>query len=180
MSSGDSRDESAGYTGKFKGTSAEVVRVGLTLGEEIENQIIVLRPTPHVSAEFKVEQRFVTSMAIGDEGPHLDLTDWKHYRSPWKETERFAADKFRTLIFDEDPNTTFPAATKEEIYQAVRRASAEYPDENRWLELARECESPTDEPCYVGVSRIEFRIKVREGNGWRVVKRLEFDVPLGC
>ncbi len=66
---------------RFEDMSSETISIDLEPGESIENQIIVLHANPNLSAEFRLEQRFETSMSFSDEGPHLDLLDWKHYRS---------------------------------------------------------------------------------------------------
>lgn len=39
---------------------------------------------------------------------------------------------------------------------------------------------PNDYPCGVGVSKIRFRIKVKEGIKERVIQKIEFLVPMGC
>lgn len=46
------------------------------LGESIEGQI--LKVDNLTLDELKIEQRYETSISIQNEGPHCDLTNWKH------------------------------------------------------------------------------------------------------
>ena len=147
----------------------------LELGESIENQLIVLQPFPNDAREFKVEQQFETSMAIGDEGPHVDLINWKHYTSDWKEIENVGENRFRTFRVSEADTQRFPAATSQEIHRVVLKEGGK-----RWGDLARQCKTPFDPPCYVGLSRISFRISAYEDGNWNEIHRINFSIPLGC
>lgn len=149
--------------------------VDLDLGETIENQVIVLNPHPKDSREFRVEQQFETSMAIGDEGPHFDLTDWKHYTSKWEEIQKLEENKFLTAGISESDSTRFPYVSTETIRKAVASRS-----DSRWLKLAGKCATPNSGPCYVSVSRISFRVSARENDGWKPIHRIDFSMPMGC
>ena len=76
-----------------KATSTDI---DLDLSESIENQLIILDPASDNSKEYRIEQQFETSMALGDEGPHYDLDHWKHYTSPWQEIENEDQNRFVT------------------------------------------------------------------------------------
>ncbi|MBA2734468.1 MAG: hypothetical protein H0U54_16525 [Acidobacteria bacterium] len=158
----------------FKNLSRHPIFVDLDLSESIENQIILLRGTIP-EREFKLEQQFETSLAISDEGPHLDLVDWKHYRSEWREIKKLENNKFLTLKLTEADASRFPHVTMQEIYQEVLKEGG-----NRWANLVRAAKTINDYPIGISVSKISLRIKVREGERWRVLKRLEFTIPMGC
>lgn len=145
----------------------------LELGESIENQIIVLRPWPGDAHELKIEQQFETSMAIGDEGPHIDFTDWKHFTSGWSNLKTLGGNRFLTLKIPHPER--FPQVTRKEIYQVAKELGG-----RRWARLASECKGPNAGPCYVGVNRITFRISAQERGRWRVIHRLNFSIPVGC
>ena len=167
----------------FEDLSAETITVDLALGESIEGQHILLHVMPGFEAhELKIEQRFETSVTVMDEGPHVDLTEWKHYRSKWQEIRKVAKNKFLTSDVGEEGYTKFPKVTSEEIYKAVLKETKGWDAADRkwWLGQARKCKGPNDDPCAVSVSKISFRIKVREGGEWKVVKLMEFLVPMGC
>lgn len=160
---------------KFENTAQETWDVDLDLGDDIENQLIVLRPTPATGREFKVEHQFETSFQVSGEGPHVDLTNWKHYRSRWRELKPMGDDAFLIPVISEADARRFPAVTRREIYRAVLRAS-----DKRWANEARRCRSLTTEPCGVGVSRISLRIKVKDEGRWKVINRFNFMIAMGC
>ena len=160
---------------KIENTAAEKIDFDLDLGDQIENQLIILRPIYAIGREFKIEQQFETSFQVYGEGPHIDLTDWKHYRSPWRELESAGDNMFLTATISETDASRFPSVTKAQIYRAVLKAGDEL-----WAKETRRCQTLTSEPCSVGVSRISFRIKVKEAGLWKVVNRINFMIPMGC
>ena len=149
--------------------------IDLELGESIENQLVYLH-SPDQKLDYKIEQQFETSMAIGDEGPHYDMTHWKHYTSPWTEITRVSHTRFVTSKLSEADNSRFPNVTRDEIVSAFKKDGAD----NRWLDLARSCAGPNGGPCYVSVNRISLRISVKEENKWKPVHTLNFSIPMGC
>jgi hypothetical protein len=160
---------------RFVALDKRKIAAELELGEGIEGYDVVLRPRPGVAAEFKVEQRIETSMTIQNEGPHLDLIDWKHYYSPWVPLDELGANRYRVREVSEQDKTSFPAAGPEEIRAAVRSAGGE-----EWARLVKNVRRPGDAPAAVGVSKISLRVSVRDGSGWRVISLIEFSVPMGC
>jgi hypothetical protein len=146
----------------------------LTLGESIERQLIIIHSP--VEQTFKVEMQYETSMALGDEGPHLDLVHWKHHTSPWQTIQPTAANAFPVPEIPEAELTRFPNVTTNDIVAAVRNSGAE----KRWLDLARTCIGPNNGPCYVSTSRISFRISVKQNDAWKLAHTLNFSIPMGC
>ncbi|HEX8652774.1 MAG TPA: hypothetical protein VF708_18300 [Pyrinomonadaceae bacterium] len=178
---------------RLEDMSRDPVTVDLDLAESIEDQLIILHTYPGESWEFKVEQQFETSLTVMDEGPHIDLLDWKHYTSAWKEIRMIERNKFLTSKIGESEPLKFPQVTKKEILVAVKEAErklyADYyetakiagdPVDEKWSKLARQCKSSQDYPCTVSVSKIRLRIKVKDGDQWKTIKQMEFNVPMGC
>jgi hypothetical protein len=160
---------------RIENLSAEPVDFDLELDHSIENQIIALHAFPNDAREFKVEQRFETSMSVSDEGPHLDLTEWKHFASGWKEIKSLGGNKFLTSKIPESDRSAFPKVGRDEIYEAVLK----YGDK-KWADYARTCKSPNDGPCSVAVSRISFRVKAKENGKWKTIHEMNVFVPMGC
>jgi hypothetical protein len=151
--------------------------IDLDLTETIENQIIQLHRPDSQKPTYKIEQQFETSMALGDEGPHFDLDDWKHYTSPWKEIEPVAYGRFITSKLSETDYFRFPKVTGRHIVDALKKRNAG----KRWLNLARQtCSNANSGACYVSVSRISLRISVKEGSRWTPIHTLNFFIPTGC
>lgn len=153
--------------------STNPVGVDLDLGESIEDQIIFLHTHPGESVEFRVEQQFETSVTIMDEGPHVDLVDWKHYTSAWEELKMIGRNEFLTSKISGSESSKFPHVTGKEISAAIK-------EDEKWSQLARTCKSAQDYPCAVSVNKIRFRIAVRDGDQWKIIKQVEFNVPMGC
>lgn len=160
---------------KVDDLSAKPIDFDLDLSQTIENQIIVLHPHVNDSREFKIEQQFETSMSVSNEGPHLDLTDWKHYTSDWQEIKKLEGNKFLTSKISESDYGRFPKVTSKEIYKAVLKDGGK-----RWADYVRSCKTPTDAPCLVSVSRISFRIKAKENGKWNIIHKINVSIPMGC
>lgn len=155
--------------------SDEVVRVDLELGDSLEDLILRLHPRKGLKADFVVEQSFETSLTVMQEGPHLDLLDWKHYQAPWQPLKKLSATDFRTRRISAADSEKFPTVTPEEIQAVVTREGGA-----QLGKYVSKVKGPNDYPCGVGISKVRFRIKVREGTEEKVIQTLEFLVPMGC
>ena len=154
---------------------AEVVSVDLELGDSLAGAILRLRPKAGVKGEFVVEQSFETSLTVMQEGPHLDLLDWKHYRSPWVPLKKESATEFRIAPISEKEMEKFPEVTPKEIQAIVTKEGGA-----TLGQYVSKVKGPNDYPCGVGVSKISFRIKLKSGGEEKVIKTIEFLVPMGC
>jgi hypothetical protein len=164
----------------MKSRSDGRIQLDLEPGGTVER--LALKRAPSARGPFKVEQQTETSMAIGDEGPHMDLTNWKHHRSDWKELKASGADVFVAI-----PATAkdFPNASGSEIVEAVRAESKAWAAKGndagtRWIDLAKKCKGPNGDPCYVAPSKTTFRISVNEDGRWREIYTIELLLTLGC
>lgn len=152
--------------------------VELDLGEPIAQ---IFGVVPRMNLTFRMEQQIETSLSISDEGPHLDLRDWNHWTSGWKEVEM----KDPLRFVPEEPggeNLPFPRVTTEEIAAAVTDLLKDDPnsDSEGWISLARQCRSENDGPCIVTVSEVRLRISVKNGADWKPVQLIRLIVPMGC
>jgi hypothetical protein len=130
------------------------------------------------AAQFRILERYRTSMTVMGEGPHLDLSNWRHYDSEWITLDQLSQRKFRTLATEKMDASKFPSVTKSELLAAVRKhAYADWPEA---VDLAKTCKSPHDEPCGVGVSSLYFRIEKQVGDRWIKVGVVEVLIPMGC
>ena len=159
----------------FKNLSAHPIYVDLGLGESIDNRVVIrLRgAAPHY--EFKIEQQYETSLTVSNEGPHLDLSDWKHYRSEWREIKKLGDSEYLTLRLSEADSNRFPPVTMREVYREVLKRGGE-----EWAKLVSEAKTIHDGALYVGVSKVSLRVKVKEDGDWTVIKLLEFSIQMGC
>jgi hypothetical protein len=165
----------------IKQESDESIRVNLGLGDPIAN-LIILYPRSIKKFQFRIEQQYETSVTIMNEGPHMDLVNWKHHVSDWEILEEINENSF--LSKDVSSND-FPAVTTDEIVEATKQQVAVWakdgygPDE-RWIELAKKCKNSFEYPCGVSVSQVRLKISVKDGNSWKEIKIINLIVPMGC
>ena len=160
----------------FKLSRRQPTLIDLELGEDIDNQEVTLNFRDN--SEYRMFQRYRTSMSISAEGPHLDLVDWRHFDSPWTSLEMLGPKRFRTLATDEMEESKFPSTTKAEIMKEVRRrVGEEWPE---LLELVKDCHGPNDGACRVSISSIYLRIQKKVRDQWVNVGLVEIRIPMGC
>jgi hypothetical protein len=151
--------------------------IDLNLGEHIDNQEVTLN-FPDNSTDYRVYQRYRTSMSISAEGPHLDLMDWRHFDSPWTRLVSLDAKRFRTLKSDQMDASRFPSTTKSEIIKEVRRRVGK--DWPNLLEYVKDCRGPNDGACLVMISSIYLRIQKQVRGSWIDIGMVEVRIPMGC
>lgn len=160
--------------------SSGVIHLRLALADPIAKSI-TLRPLVP-GTRFRMEQRYETSLTVMDEGPHMDLLDWKHHVSEWEEMQSKGSVTFvsREVMADQ-----FPLVTHAEIVDAVRVESDKWAQQGadqgkRWINLAETCEGPKAGACNVSVSRVMLRVQVVEAGEWKTIQTIEIAVPMGC
>lgn len=159
------------------GLKSSSTDVALDLSETIENQLIILHPIPYQQQqEYKIEQQFENSMALGAEGPHYDLDHWKHYTSPWQVIESTGRNRFIVRSLSEDDYARFPKVSTQDIVDFLKKDGAS----KRWIDLARTCKSADSGACYTTASRIGLRISTKEGSRWKLIHTINFSIPMGC
>ena len=153
-----------------------VVMDGLDIGDDIYGKEITIVGGDQ-SAQYRIFERYRTSMSVSAEGPHLDLIDWRHFDSEWIELDQLAQRKFRTLAYEQMDSSKFPPTTKAELISAVRKRASDWP---AIVELAKTCRNPNDGPCFVSDSSLYFRIEKLVGDRWTTVGLVEVYIPMGC
>lgn len=154
---------------EIKFVKKENALIELGLGDEIWKKQIELFSDD--ITDFKIYQRYETSITISDEGPHLDLTDWKHYESDWKELKLNESNECITADYE---SNKFVDVDISELKEAVREKGGDY-----WYHLVKDIISPSDYPSNIGISKVEFRITGIK-NGKMVTRTVLFIPPLGC
>lgn len=161
--------------------AGDVIRMNLGLGESVAKRITLI-PARGSSAEFRIEQQHQTSLTVMNEGPHMDLRDWRHHLSVWKPIERSGSLVF---VSREPSSEEFPRVTTGQIVAAVEAesrnwATAGYAEGDRWVRLAKQCTGATTYPCGVSVSEVRLRIRVKERGSWKTIQTVELVIPMGC
>lgn len=162
---------------KLKLSDKPVVVDDLDIEEDVDaDEITIVGGDP--LTEFRISERYRTSMTVMGEGPHLDLVDWRHFDSEWIPLEQLAQRKFRTLAAERmDQSEKFPATTQAELVAAVRKRAGDWTEV---VDLAKQCTGPNDEPCAVGISSVYFRVEMLVDDQWTTVGVVEVQIPMGC
>ena len=152
----------------------DTVEIYAEVGELIEGQLISI--SSELFSDFKVEQRYQTSITIMNEGPHCDLIEWKHFYSEWKNLKAIKSGQFKGDKYSEKESEKFPKITMEELREAVREHCSE-----DWVMLLDNATKPTEYPSAVAISRYFLRITgKRKVDGQMVTKIIIIETPMGC
>jgi len=152
----------------------DTIRLYPELAETIDGKSISIASS--TVSEFTIEQRYETSVTIMNEGPHCDLTEWKHYSSNWKRLHQKEDGTFIADTYTDDDYSRFPQVSIDELNQAVREHCGD-----NWLEYIQNIKSPHDHPSTVTISRIFLKINGRQKDTGKIVTRLIIiEMPMGC
>lgn len=159
--------------GKLKEQQKDTARVYLELGETIEGQTLKIQEVK--KGTIRIYQRYENSVTVMNEGPHCDLTEWKHYNSDWKELE-INNGKFLTDSYSEADRDRFIEVDMNELREALRVQCGD-----DWAEYVKDAKSPNDPPCDVGISRIFLKITFSEQGAGEAIERIvSFEIQMGC
>jgi hypothetical protein len=131
--------------------------------------------------QIKVEHQMETSLSISGRGPHLDLLEWKHHYTDWKEMKRIANNRWQSASFTADELKSFPTFDIDEVKEQVRKQLKDFPEDlDHWLKLSETCRPPFDQACGIGTSRAVIKMSTKKGADWIEIKRIEIPIPMGC
>jgi hypothetical protein len=153
--------------------------IDLDLGESIVKKFVIVPRTGHW---LKAEKQYETSLTLMNEGPHVDLTSWKHFTSGWEKIEEPKRNEFVSVEIDLE-KYDFPAVTADEIVEAVSAEVKRWGDEidgSSWIALAKQCKSADAYPCAVSVSQVRIRISALVDGVWEPALLIRMNVPMGC
>lgn len=151
----------------------DTVTISSDIGEDLSRSTLIISDE---LTSVTVEQRYETSVTIMNEGPHCDMTEWKHYTSKWKTLPSKGKNIFECLKYSDKEQEKFPEVTLEEFKEAVKKYCGDL-----GTQQIKNVKSPTDYPGGVGISTMYIRISGTEKTtGKAVLKYLVFDIPMGC
>lgn len=159
--------------GKLKEQQKDTAIIQLELGATIEGQ--KLRVRSEKQGKIRIYQRFENSVTVMNEGPHCDLTEWKHYNSEWKEL-KIENGQFLTDSYTEKDWEKFIEVDMNELREAVNEQCGDV-----WAKHLINVKSPTEYPCGVSTSRIFLKIMFSEHDTKKLTARIiSFQIPMGC
>lgn len=152
----------------------DTVEIYAELGETIEGQLISIASDQLTG--LTVEQRYETSVTIMNEGPHCDLTDWKHFYSDWNKLQANSKGQFTCDKYTEKDYEKFPKISIADLKQKVKEQCGA-----DWFKLVEKVKLPTEYPSGVSISRYYLRVTgQRKDNGQTVTKLIIIETPMGC
>ena len=144
------------------------------IGSTLDSATIIV--TTDYYKDIQVFQSVETSISISNEGPHCDLTEWKHFQSEWRQLKQIKSNTFQAIKYDDSIGRQFPEVSIKDVIEAVRKECGD-----EWAALIKDIKSVYQEPCDVSISRYFLKLKAKEKRtGQRIEKIIEINIPMGC
>jgi len=162
--------ESIKYSAPFK----KEYYSGLEIGDTLSKAMVMLEGQDNQS--YRVAFQLETSLSVNAEGPHLDLTDWKHCTTEWHQLNVAGGKGVVLPNFDEVNVDCFPEVSHDEIKEAVLAQGGE-----EWVRIF-EGEGWPDgySPVEISLSTVRIKIEKLISAQWRVVTVINIAIPMGC
>ncbi len=141
----------------------------LELGEKIKSFKVTELSGKH---SYRVFLQTESSVTIMDEGPHLDLTDWKHGLSGEVQLQEKDGE---FLYVEQFSKMSFPEVSLSEMIAAAKKKGGE-----RWAKFAKKCNSPKEYPCSVAPSKFTLRVEKLIDGEWVNQGVATLIPPMGC
>ncbi len=155
-------------------TFKDTANLDLDLGETIQGQTFQIIKSG--LRDIKVEQQYETSLSISNEGPHLDLFDWKHFTSDWIELVPIDKDKYKALSYSEKDQEKFPDFTEKELIDYLKSIGRQgYADL-----IANPTYSDGSKHWWIGLSRVTIKVTGFDKENKLVTRLISFEIPMGC
>ncbi|KAB1155946.1 SH3 domain-containing protein [Tenacibaculum aiptasiae] len=152
----------------------DTAKLSLDLSGTPENKFFKIIQKKYKKVE--VFQRHENTITIMDEGPHCDLTEWKHFYSEWK---KLPYDKiknsFKTFEYSSKDWEKFIPVKISELKNAVDKFCGQ-----RWANLVKNIKKTNEYPSGVSMSRIFLKVILTDKNNQITEKIIEFEIPMGC
>lgn len=176
----DRESSFSGWT--HEGPVPATLTVPVELGDDVFGTTLQLQPAT-AGETYRVRVQYETSLALGAEGPHLDLIDWKHCTSAWQSAHAVDAVSFVLPTPTAEQHSCFPAYTRAELDAAVRAHGVKQGDPtlaDGWLPNLDKGDAIGAVTPYVGISTVRVRVEVKRKGAWVAVTTVEFALPMGC
>ena len=156
--------------------------VPLDLGDEVYGATLQVQPAK-AGETYRVRVQYETSLGLSAEGPHLDLTDWKHCVSDWEAADALDAVSFVLPTPSAEQHACFPKYTRGELEQAVRAYAVAQGDPamaDDWIPRVGEGDALGTVVPFVAISAVRVRVEVLRKGKWVEVTTVAFLPPMGC
>lgn len=149
-------------------------KIYVELGDTPEGKKVKIKQSKFKKIE--VFQRHENSVTIMNEGPHCDLTKWKHYYSEWKKLDFDAEENsFISDSYEREDREKFIEVGINELKKEVEKECGKH-----WSEQIKNIKNVNEYPSGVSTSRIFFKILLIDRNDSITEKIISFEIPMGC
>ena len=165
-----------------EGAVPAALTVPLDLGDEVYGATLQVQPAK-ADETYRVRVQYETSLGLSAEGPHLDLTDWKHCVSDWEAADALDAVSFVLPTPSAEQRACFPKYTRGELEQAVRAYAVAQGDPamaDDWIPRIGEGDALGTVVPFVSISAVRVRVEVLRKGKWVEVRTVAFLPPMGC
>ena len=146
----------------------------LEAGENLSQAKVMLHGKDREN--YRVALQLETSLSVNAEGPHLDLTEWKHCTTKWHRLKIAYNHKVLLPNFDEVNVDCFPEVTHDEINAAVLAKGGE-----EWVRILNGEGWPEGySPVEVSLSTARIKIEKLINTQWQVVTVINIAIAMGC
>ncbi len=160
--------------GDLKKTHNGNAKIYVELGDTPEGKKVKIKQSKFKKIE--VFQRHENSVTIMNEGPHCDLTKWKHYYSEWKKLDFDAEENsFISDSYEREDREKFIEVGINELKKEVEKECGKH-----WSEQIKNIKNVNEYPSRVSTSRIFFKILLIDRNDSVTEKIISFEIPMGC
>lgn len=146
----------------------------LDLESELDTFLIYWKNESIIS--YSIQEQYLTVLSLQDEGPHVELYDWKNYTSPWSKVDSVFKGAYLVKKISKNEASQFPAFTKQELISYLASNVSEdwahkisNPETGHW----------TDK-FWIGVGIRRILIRLILSNGQQITKMLVVYPPMGC
>ncbi len=169
-----SAEASPQKTIKYAAPLQKEIKDTLDLGDSLSKGTLKLLNKN--SKNYRATIQLETSMTVTAEGPHLDLTDWKHCTSQWHRIAEVKGGEYTLPDFNDIDVDCFPAVSDQELKAEVLRAGGE-----QWLSILEGEGWPEGyKPVEISLSTVRLKIEENTAAGWHVVTVINMSIPMGC
>ena len=160
-------------TYKFPAPFKKTTKAYLDLDEDLSSKKVIIKPKNNAS--YRAFIQIETSLTIMNEGPHLDLINWKHCTTEWLEINQISSTEFSLPRINEIDINCFPKVTVSEIRDEAYKQGGQ-----RWADLIGFNASIDEYPIAVAISSIRLKVEEKVKGTWQLITLLDFSIPMGC
>ncbi|MES2514138.1 MAG: hypothetical protein V4580_08325 [Bacteroidota bacterium] len=125
---------------------------------------------------YAITEQYQNIVSVSDEGPHVELYEWKNYKSEWFNVDTISNGIFLMKNISEEESMQFPKYTRQELILYLKANAGQ-----NWANIISKPETGkwTDQ-FWIGVGVRRVFIKMVLADGTEITKLLVIYPAMGC